>query len=63
MNEAIQWPNGEFTIQEAIDANRGVSEASVRRGLSAAIGAGAIIQTQKGSQNTRGKFQTVKAAD
>jgi hypothetical protein len=62
MNETIQWPNGEFTIQEAIDANRGVPEAVVRKELSAAIAAKAIIQTQKGNQKIKGKFQLVKAA-
>lgn len=62
MSETIRWPNGEFTIQEAIEANPGVSEAVVRRELSAAMAAKAIIQTQKGNQSIRGKFQLVKAA-
>jgi len=63
MNETIQWPNGEFTIQEAIDANRGVSEAVVRQKLSAAMAAKAIVQTQKGNQKVKGKFQVVKAVN
>ena len=63
MNETIQWPNGEFTIQEAIEANRGVSEAVVRQKLSAAMAAKAIIQTQKGNQKVKGKFTVVKAVN
>ena len=63
MNEMIQWPNGEFTIQEAIEANRGVAEAVVRQKLSAAMAAKAIVQTQKGNQKVKGKFQVVKAVN
>jgi hypothetical protein len=61
MNDTIQWPGGEFTIQEAIDANRSVSEAVVRQKLSAGLAAKAILQTQKGNQKIKGKFQVVKA--
>jgi hypothetical protein len=63
MNETIHWPNGEFTIQEAIDANRGVPEAVVRQKLSAAMAAKAITQTQKGNQKVKGKFTVVKAVN
>jgi hypothetical protein len=63
MNETIHWPNGEFTIEEAIAANRGVAEAVVRQKLSAAMAAKAIAQTQKGNQKVKGKFAVVKAVN
>ena len=62
MNETIQWPDGEFTIQEAVELNRGLPEAVVRQKLSALMQAKAIVQTQKGNQKVKGKFQVVKPA-
>ncbi len=63
MNDTIQWPEGEFTLQEAADLNRGLPEAAVRQKLSAAMQAKAIVQTQKGNQKIKGKFQLVKPAN
>ncbi len=60
MNETIRWPEGEFTLQEAVELNRGLPEATVRQKLSAAMSAKAIVQTQKGNQKIKGKFQVVK---
>lgn len=59
MNETIQWPGGEFTIQELIEANRGLSEAVVRQKLAAATKAKAVVQTQKGNHKIKGRFQVV----
>lgn len=59
MNEPINWPKGEFTIEEAVSLNPAFPEAVVRKKLSAAISAKAIVQTQKGDRKTKGKFQVV----
>lgn len=60
MNETIQWPAGEFTIQELVELNRGLPEATVRQKLAAATKAKAVVQTQKGDHKIKGKFQVVK---
>jgi len=31
MSDTIQWPRGEFTIQEAVDFNPTLSQATVRK--------------------------------
>ena len=60
MKEVIQWPAGEFTIQELIVLNRGLPEASIRQMLAAATKAGSVVRTQKGNHKIKGKFQVVK---
>jgi plasmid replication initiation protein len=62
MNETIQWPAGEFTIQAAVELNRALPEAAVREQLARAIAAKAVVQTTKGDRKTKGKFQAVKPA-
>lgn len=62
MEQTIQWPAGEFTIQEAIELNSALPQLTVREKLSQAIAAKAIVQTQKGNQKIKGKFQVVKPA-
>lgn len=59
MNEPINWPKGEFTIEEAVSLNPAFPEAVIRKKLSDAISAKAIVQTQKGDRKTKGKFQVV----
>jgi len=59
MNEPINWPRGEFTIEEAVSLNPAFPETVVRKKLSDAISAKAIAQTQKGDRKTKGKFQLV----
>jgi hypothetical protein len=60
MTETIQWPSGEFTVQAAVDLNSTLTEAVVRKKLSAAMAAKAIAQTQKGDKKIKGKFKVVK---
>jgi hypothetical protein len=60
MTKTIQWPDGEFTLQAAVDFNAGVSEADVRKKLAEGIAAKSIVQTQKGDRKIKGKFQAVK---
>lgn len=62
MNEAIQWPDGGFTIQQAVDLNPTVPQAMVRKQLADALAAKAIIQTKKGDGKIKGQFQVVKPA-
>ena len=62
MNETIQWPGGEFTIQQAADLNPSIPQAVVRKKLSEAMAAKKIIQTKKGDGKTKGTFQVVNAA-
>jgi hypothetical protein len=62
MSDTIHWPAGEFTIQEAVKTNPKLTEAVVRKNLSRAIAAKAIIQTQKGDRKVKGKFQVVQPA-
>ena len=56
MNETINWPRGEFTIEEAVSMNPVFSQATVRKKLSDALAAKTIAQTQKGNGKIKGKF-------
>ena len=60
MNETMNWPKGEFTIEELASLNPAFPQAVVRKKLSAAVNAKAIVQTQKGNQKVKGMFQVVK---
>lgn len=60
MSEPIQWPRGEFTVQEAVNLNPALPQAAVRKQLSAAIAAKTIVQTRKGDGKIKGAFQLVK---
>ena len=60
MTDTIQWPPGEFTIQEAINLNPTLAPAVVREKLAAAIAAKTIVRTQKGDRKIKGKFQVVQ---
>jgi hypothetical protein len=60
MTKTIQWPDGEFTLQAAVDLNAGISQAEIRKKLAAGIAAKAIVQTLKGDGKIKGKFQLVK---
>jgi len=62
MTKSIQWPDGEFTLQAAVELNAGIPEAEVRKKLADGIAAKAIVQTQKGDRKIKGKFQCVKPA-
>ncbi len=61
MNETIQWPSGEFTIQAAVALNPALTEAVVRKQLSSALAAKTIVQTRKGDGKIQGAFQAVNA--
>lgn len=60
MSETIQWPDGEFTIQEAVDLNPTLPQSTVRKKLSDAIAAKAVVQTQKGNEKVKGKFKVAR---
>ena len=60
MNETIQWPEGEFTIQDAMALNAAVAQAVMREELAAAIKVKRIVQTRKGSHRIKGKFKVVQ---
>ncbi|HEV2695727.1 MAG TPA: hypothetical protein VG347_22760 [Verrucomicrobiae bacterium] len=60
MSETIQWPEGDFTLQQAVDSNSAVPQAVVRKKLADAMAAKAIIQTKKGDAKIKGQFQVVK---
>jgi hypothetical protein len=62
MNETIQWPDGDFTLQEAVDLNPAIPPAVIRKRLADAMAAKAVIQTKKGDAKIKGRFQVVKAA-
>lgn len=62
MNETIQWPGGEFTIQAAVDLNPAIPQASIRKHLAEALAAKTIVQTKKGDGKIKGQFQLVKPA-
>jgi len=62
MDKTIQWPRGEFTIQEALDLNPAWPQAAVRKKLADDMAAKTIVQTQKGNDKVKGKFQLAKAA-
>ena len=61
MNETINWPRGEFTIEEAMSLNPAFPQATVRKKLSDALAAKAITQTQKGNGKIKGKFSVAPA--
>ena len=61
MNEAIQWPGGDFTIQQALELNPAIPQAVVRAKLADAIAAKSITRTKKGDGKTKGTFQVVAA--
>jgi len=63
MNETIQWPDGEFTIQQAVELNPAVPQAVVRKKLADAMAAKAISQTKKGDGKIKGQFTVVKPVD
>ena len=60
MSDTIQWPDGDFTIQQAVDLNPAIAQAVVRKKLADAMAAKAIIQTKKGDGKIKGQFQVVK---
>jgi hypothetical protein len=60
MNEVIQWPSVDFTIQEAVDLNPAIPQAVIRKKLADAMAAKTIIQTKKGDGKIKGQFQVVK---
>jgi len=62
MSEAIQWPGGDFTIQQAADLNPSIPQAVIRKQLADAIAAKTILQTKKGDGKIKGQFQVVKPA-
>ena len=62
MSETINWPSGEFTIEEVMSLNPAFPKAVVSKKLSSAMAAKTIIQTQKGNEKIKGKFQVVKPA-
>ncbi len=57
MNETINWPKGEFTIEELVSLNPAFPPAAVRKKLSDAMAAKSVVQTQKGDRKIKGKFQ------
>ena len=59
MNETINWPKYEFTIEELVSLNPAFPQAVVRKKLSDAMAAKAVVQTQKGDRKIKGKFQAV----
>ncbi|HEY5345433.1 MAG TPA: hypothetical protein VIK62_03725 [Verrucomicrobiae bacterium] len=59
MSDTIQWPRGEFTVQEAVNLNPTLPQATVRKKLSDAMAAKTIVQTQKGDGKIKGKFSVV----
>ena len=62
MNETINWPRGEFTIEEAVSLNPVFSQATVRKNLSDALAAKTITQTQKGNGKIKGKFSVASSS-
>jgi hypothetical protein len=60
MEPTIQWPDGEFTLQAAVALNASVSQAEIRKKLSAAIAAKKIVQTRKGDGKIQGAFKVVE---
>jgi len=61
MNEMIQWPGGDFTIEQAMELNPAVPQAVLRAKLADAIAAKSITQTKKGDGKIKGTFQVVVA--
>ncbi|HSY17084.1 MAG TPA: hypothetical protein VK815_02065 [Candidatus Acidoferrales bacterium] len=62
MSEAIQWPGGDFTLQQAADLNPSIPQAALRKQLADAIAAKTILQTKKGDGKIKGQFLVVKPA-
>jgi hypothetical protein len=62
MSETIHWPPGDFTIEEAVSLNPAFTRAVISKKLSSAMAAKTIIQTQKGNEKIKGKFQVVNPA-
>ena len=60
MATTILWPDGEFTIQAALDLNAAAPQAEVRKKLADGLAAKSIVQTQKGDGKIKGRFQAVK---
>jgi hypothetical protein len=60
MSETINWPSGEFTIEEVMSLNPAFPKAVVSKTLSSGMTAKTIVQTQKGNGKIKGKFQVVK---
>ena len=61
MNDNLNWPSGEFTLQAAVEQNSHLTEAVVRKKLSAAMLAKQVVQTKKGGAKIKGLFQVVVA--
>ena len=59
MNDTLNWPDGEFTLQTAVERNSHLTEAIVRKKISEAMAAKRIIQTKKGDAKTKGLFRVV----
>ncbi len=60
MTNTIRWPDGEFTLQAAVELNTGFSQAEIRKKLADGIAAKKIVQTKKGNDKIKGTFQVVK---
>lgn len=59
MTKTIQWPAGEFTLQNAVDLNANIPQAEIRKKLAEAIAAKTVVQTKKGNAKVKGTFQVV----
>lgn len=59
MNQNIHWPDKTFSLQNAIEANRGIPEAEIRKELAKALAAKVLIQTLKGNHRVKGQFRLV----
>ena len=62
MNDTLNWPTGEFTLQAAVEQNSHLTEAVVRKKLSAATLAKQVVQTKKGDAKSKGLFRTAATA-
>ena len=60
MSNTIRWPDGEWTLPDALALNPGVPPAEVRQRLATARAAKTIVQTQKGDGKVPGKFAVAK---
>jgi hypothetical protein len=63
MSDPINWPRGEFTIDEMVRLNPAFPETVVRKKLADGIAAKSVVQTQKGNQKVKGTFQVVKTGE
>jgi hypothetical protein len=59
MSTTMNWPTGEFTLQELIQLNPQFAEAAIRQALANGRTAKKIVQTQKGDKKVKGKFKVV----